>query len=56
MTKLSLDALEVLKALERRGSYAAAATELFRVPSAITYAMRKLEDDLGVTIFDRRGH
>ena len=54
--KLSLDALQVLDAIERRGSFAAAAEELFRVPSAITYTVQKLEQDLDVLLFDRRGH
>lgn len=55
-TKLSLDALEVIDAIARKGSFAAAADALFRVPSAITYTVRKLEDDLGVALFDRSGH
>jgi DNA-binding transcriptional LysR family regulator len=54
--KLSLDALLVLDAIERKGSFAAAAAELHRVPSAVTYAVRKLEQDLDVVLFDRRGH
>jgi DNA-binding transcriptional LysR family regulator len=53
---LALDALLVLDAIDRRGSFAAAAAELHRVPSAITYAVRRLEGDLGVPLFDRRGH
>jgi DNA-binding transcriptional LysR family regulator len=53
---LSLEALVVLDAIDRRGSFAAAAIELDRVPSAITYTVRKLEDDLDVLLFDRRGH
>ncbi|WP_176256938.1 LysR family transcriptional regulator [Derxia lacustris] len=53
---LTLDALETLDAIDRRGSFAAAAEELNRVPSALTYAVRKLEDDLGVALFDRSGH
>ncbi|WP_210395942.1 LysR substrate-binding domain-containing protein [Motiliproteus sediminis] len=52
---LTLDALRVLDAIERRGSFAAAAEELFRVPSAITYAVQKLEEDLGVSLFERDG-
>src|ERR1700709_2065518 len=55
-TKLSLDALLVLDAIARKGSFAAAAEELFRVPSAITYTVQKLEQDLGVALFDRSGH
>ena len=54
--RLSLDALAVLDAIDRRGSFAAAAAELHRVPSAITYQVHKLELDLEVSLFDRRGH
>ena len=54
--RLSLDALQVLDAIERGGSFAAAAAELHRVPSAITYTVQQLEQDLDVLLFDRRGH
>lgn len=54
--KLSLESLEVLDAIARKGSFAAAAESLFRVPSALTYTVRKLEDDLGVKLFNRSGH
>lgn len=54
--RLSLDALLVLDAIERKGSFAAAGDELHRVPSAITYTMQKLEEDLDVALFDRSGH
>ncbi len=54
--KLSLDSLEVLDAIASKGSFAAAADSLFRVPSAITYTVRKLEEDLGVSLFNRSGH
>ncbi len=53
---LTLEALAVLDAIDRRGSFAAAAVELGRVPSAITYTIRTLEDTLDVLLFDRRGH
>jgi len=53
---LTLDALTVLDAINRNGSFAAAANALHRVPSAISYTIQKLEQDLGVTLFDRRGH
>lgn len=53
---LTLDALAVLDAIDRRGSFAAAADELHRVPSAVSYTIQKLEQDLDITIFDRRGH
>jgi DNA-binding transcriptional LysR family regulator len=54
--KLSLEALQVLDAIDRKGSFAAAADELHRVPSAVTYSVRQLEDGLGVELFDRRGN
>ncbi|WP_348945547.1 LysR family transcriptional regulator [Chitinibacter sp. FCG-7] len=56
MLRLSLESLEILDAIARRGSFAAAAEEVHRVPSAVTYMVRKLEDDMGVPIFDRSGH
>lgn len=54
--KLSLDALLVLDSIEREGSFAAAAQALHRVPSAMTYTVQKLEQDLGIVLFDRSGH
>lgn len=56
MNRLTLEALSVLDAIDRRGSFAQAAEELHRVPSALTYTVQKLEDDLGVKVFDRSGH
>jgi DNA-binding transcriptional LysR family regulator len=53
---ISLEALQVMDAIDRRGSFAAAAEELHRVPSALTYQVQKLEQDLDVLLFDRRGH
>lgn len=54
--KLTLEALRILDAINHRGSFAAAALALDRVPSALTYSVRKLEEDLDVLLFDRRGH
>jgi DNA-binding transcriptional LysR family regulator len=53
---LTLDALQVIDAIDRKGSFAAAADALHRVPSAVTYSVRQLEESLGITLFDRRGH
>lgn len=52
---ITLDALEVLDAIDRKGSFAAAANGLFRVPSAISYTIQKLEQDLGVILFRKEG-
>ncbi|HXF17424.1 MAG TPA: LysR substrate-binding domain-containing protein [Burkholderiales bacterium] len=54
--RISLDALLVLDSIARNGSFAAAGEELHRVPSAITYTIQKLEQDLDVQLFDRSGH
>lgn len=53
---LTLDALRVLETIARRGSFAAAAAELHRVTSAVSYTVQKLEEDLDIAIFDRSGH
>lgn len=53
---LTLDALRVVETIARRGSFAAAAAELHRVTSAVSYTVQKLEDDLDIAIFDRSGH
>ncbi len=54
--ELTLDALQLVDAIARRGSFAAAAEELGRVPSAVTHAARRLEDSLDVLLFDRAGY
>lgn len=53
ISPITLDALRTLDAIDRRQSFAAAAEELFRVPSAVSYTISKLEEDLGVELFDR---
>lgn len=55
MLRISLDALQVLDAIDRRGSFSGAAKELFRVPSTISYTVSTLEDGLGVQLFERLG-
>jgi len=50
---LTLDALRALDAIARKGSFAAAAEHLYKVPSALSYTIAKLESDLGVVLFDR---
>lgn len=55
MLRISLDALLAVDTIARRGSFSAAAKELFRVPSTISYTISKLEEDLGVQLFERFG-
>jgi DNA-binding transcriptional LysR family regulator len=52
---ITLDALEVLDTIDQKGSFAAAANVLFRVPSAISYTVQKLEQDLDVVLFRKEG-
>ncbi|MBA5689302.1 LysR substrate-binding domain-containing protein [Rugamonas apoptosis] len=55
MLRLSLEALQIVDAIDRRGSFSAAGKELHKVPSTISYTVGKLEDELGVQIFERQG-
>jgi DNA-binding transcriptional LysR family regulator len=50
---LTPDALVMMDAIARSGSFAAAARELGKVPSALTYSVRQLEEALDVLLFDR---
>ncbi|MCJ8320474.1 MAG: LysR substrate-binding domain-containing protein [Colwellia sp.] len=52
---INIEALLVLDAIEYRGSYAAAAEQLNKVPSALSYIVQKLEEQLNVTLFVRQG-
>jgi len=56
MHPITPDDLYMVEAIARHGSFAKAARELDKVPSAVTYAVRKLEDALDVLLFDRSGH
>jgi DNA-binding transcriptional LysR family regulator len=51
---LTPDALSMIDTIARTGSFAAAARELGKVPSALTYSVRQLEEALDVLLFDRR--
>jgi DNA-binding transcriptional LysR family regulator len=50
---LTPEALTMMDVIARTGSFAAAARELGKVPSALTYNVRQLEDTLDVLLFDR---
>src|ERR1700712_270769 len=51
---LTPDALTMMDVIARTGSFAAAARELGKVPSSLTYSVRQPEDALDVLLFDRR--
>lgn len=51
-----LDALQALDAVVRHGGFARAATKLHKVQSAVSYQIRKLEQQLGVALLDRSAY
>jgi DNA-binding transcriptional LysR family regulator len=51
---LTPEALAMMDVIARTGSFAAAARELGKVPSALTYNVRQLEEALDALLFDRR--
>lgn len=53
MLPMTLDQLLVLKEIVEQGSFRAAGQKLNRAQSAISYAIRQLEDHLGQALFDR---
>src|SRR6185312_14844771 len=53
---LTLDQFAVFATIVAEGSFAAAARRLNRAQSAITYAIRKLEEQSGVALFDRSAY
>lgn len=54
--KVTLEGVEALVAIVDTGSFAAAAARLHKVPSAVSYQVRQLEQALDTELFDRSGH
>jgi len=54
--RLDLDALEALDAVIREGGLAPAARRLNKVQSAVSYQLRRLEQQLGLPLLDRSGY
>lgn len=52
---ITSQALNVIVTTARCGSFAAAAQELHKVPTALSYTVHKLESDLGLRLFERCG-
>ncbi|MBU2647712.1 LysR family transcriptional regulator [bacterium] len=53
---MTLDQLRVLSAILETGSFRAAAESLHRAQSAVSYAVRNLEEELKIPIFNREGY
>ena len=54
--EITLDQARVLESIVRTGTVARAAAEMKRRHTALIYAIRKLEEQVGVVLFDRSGH
>ena len=52
---ISIEVLEILDAIDRRGSFAKAAEELNKATSALSYGVQKLEEQLDISVFQRQG-
>ena len=55
MSPITIEALLIIDAIERRGSFAKAAEELNKATSALSYSVQKLEEQLDVALFQRQG-
>ena len=53
--QITLEALLVLDVIDSRDSFAAAAEQLNKVPSALSYIVQKLEEQLSVTLLVLQG-
>jgi DNA-binding transcriptional LysR family regulator len=56
MKAITVDQLRVFRQVAETGSFSAAARAMHRAQSAVTYAVQKLEAQLGVDLFDRGGY
>lgn len=56
MDAISIDQLRVFRQVAEAGSFSAAARAMHRAQSAVTYAVQKLEDQVGTPLFDRSGY
>ncbi|CAA0112302.1 HTH-type transcriptional regulator YhaJ [BD1-7 clade bacterium] len=52
---ISIELLETLDTIDRRGSFAKAALELNKATSALSYLIQKAEEQLGIALFERQG-
>src|SRR3954468_3391447 len=53
--RVPVSTLRIFEAAARRQSFHAAAMELHLTPSAVSHAIRKMEETLGVVLFERIG-
>jgi DNA-binding transcriptional LysR family regulator len=56
LNSITLDQFHVFVAVAEEGSFSATARRMNRAQSAVTYAVQKLEEQLGLALFDRAGY
>ncbi len=56
MNAVTIDQLRVFRQVAEAGSFSAAARAMHRAQSAITYAVQRLEEQVGAPLFDRSGY
>jgi DNA-binding transcriptional LysR family regulator len=56
LSAITVDQLRVFRQVVETGSFSAAARAMHRAQSAVTYAVQKLEEQVGVPLFDRSGY
>jgi DNA-binding transcriptional LysR family regulator len=56
MEAITIDQLRVFRQVVETGSFSAAARAMHRAQSAVTYAVQKLEEQVGSDLFDRSGY
>jgi DNA-binding transcriptional LysR family regulator len=54
--QLDLNGLETVEAVVKYGGFGRAAQHLNKVQSAVSHQVRKLEEQLGIALFDRQGY
>lgn len=54
--QLDLNGLEALEAVVKYGGFARAAEHLHKVQSAVSHQVRKVEEQLGISVFNRDGY
>lgn len=53
--RITLDQWAALVAVVEQGGYGPASARLHRTQSTVTYTIKKLEDQLGLKVFERQG-
>src|SRR5688500_10537026 len=56
MDAITIDQLRVFRQVVETGSFSAAARAMHRAQSAVTYAVQKLEEQVGSALLDRIGY